>query len=126
MKIRKILKMAAMAGTCLLLSGCAVEKTELRILSGSENRELEQILEACEKETGVDIQMTYQGSVDIMRTLQAGAEGYDGVWPASSLWISLGDEGKIVKHAQSISTTPVVFGIRESLARELGFTEGDV
>ena len=126
MKIRKILKMAAMAGTCLLLSGCAGEKTELRILSGSENRELEQILEACEKETGVDIRMTYQGSVDIMRTLQAGAEGYDGVWPASSLWISLGDEGKIVKHAQSISTTPVVFGIRESLARELGFTEGDV
>ena len=31
-----------------------------------------------------------------------------------------------MKHSQSVSITPVVFGIRQSLARELGFTDGDV
>ena len=97
----------------------------VRILSGSENRELEQILEDCAKETRVNIEITYQGSIDIMRTLQAGAQDYDAVWPASSLWISLGDTEHLIKHAQSVSTTPVVFGIRKSLAQELGFTAGE-
>ena len=46
------------------------------------------------------------------------------VWPASSLWLTLGDAGHKVKYAESISTTPVVFGIRKSLAQELGFTQG--
>lgn len=97
----------------------------IRILSGSENRELEQILKDCAKETRVNIEITYQGSLDIMRTLQAGAQEYDAVWPASSLWISLGDTEHLIKHSESVSTTPVVFGVRESLARELGFTDGE-
>ena len=96
----------------------------VRILSGSENRELEQILQDCAKKEHVNIEITYQGSVDIMRTLQEGAQEYDAVWPASSLWISLGDTEHLIKHAQSVSTTPVVFGIRKSLAKELGFTDG--
>ena len=98
----------------------------IRIVSGSENRELEHILEKCAKKTRVNIEITYQGSVDIMRTLQAGAQEYDAVWPASSLWISLGDSQHLIKHAASVSTTPVVFGIRESLAQELGFAGSDV
>lgn len=46
--------------------------------------------------------------------------------PANSLWISLGDKSHLVKHVQSTSTTPVVFGIRQSLAEELGFTDREV
>lgn len=97
----------------LLLGGCSVgtdtrrstsekeNKTEnsfkgslggetIRVLSGSKNQGLADILEKCAKKTGVTIEMTYKGSVDIMHELEAGAEGYDAVWPASSLWISLG------------------------------------
>ena len=93
----------------------------VRILSGSENQELEEIIEDCADKAGVRIEMDYKGSVDIMRELQSGADGYDAVWPASSMWISLGDTGHLVKHSQSVSLTPVVFGIRQSLAEELGF-----
>lgn len=88
----------------------------VRILSGSENQELEEIIEDCADKAGVRIEMDYKGSVDIMRELQGGADGYDAVWPASSMWISLGDTGHLVKHSQSVSLTPVVFGIRQSLA----------
>ena len=110
------------AGAFCFLSGCSLaEKPTLRILSGSENQELEEILKECEEETGVNIEMVYKGSVDIMQELQRGAEGYDAVWPASSIWISMGDTHHLVKHAQSVSITPVVFGIRQSLAEELGF-----
>ena len=98
----------------------------VRILSGSENQELEEIIEDCADKAGVRIEMDYKGSVDIMRELQSGADGYDAVWPASSMWISLGDTGHLVKHSQSVSLTPVVFGIRQSLAEELGFVGTDV
>ena len=93
----------------------------IRILSGSENQELEDIINACSEATGVDIQMEYKGSVDIMRDLENGATDYDAVWPASSIWVSMGDTRHLIKHSQSISMTPVVFGIRESLAEKLGF-----
>ena len=130
----------------LLLTGCAGSpgeaKTEekerdasaeimkadgtIRILSGSENEELEAVIDECSQATGVEIEMDYKGSVDIMRALENGAEEYDAVWPASSIWLSMGDVDHLVKHSQSISMTPVVFGIRDSLAEELGFKGKDV
>lgn len=98
----------------------------IKILSGSENKELAQVLADCSQKTGVNIEMTYKGSVDIMNTLKEGAAEYDAVWPASSLWISLGDTQHVVKYDESISTSPVVFGIKESLAKQLNFDKGDV
>ncbi len=60
--------------------------------------------------------------------LEMGSEDfpYDAVWPANSLWISLGDNLRRVKYTKSIMTSPVVFGIRESKAQELGFVGTDV
>lgn len=129
--IRTILAAVLAIGISAASCGCSVLKRitggeTLRILSGSENEELEQILEECERSTGVKIEMTYKGSVDIMQELKNGATDYDAVWTASSLWISLGDELHIVKHDESISTTPVIFGIKKSIAQKLGFTSGEV
>lgn len=99
---------------------------EIRILSGSENKELEPVLSAYAEKNHVKISMTYMGSLDIMRELEQEDFGYDAVWPASSIWMNAGDKLHRVKHAESISINPVVFGIRKSLAEELGFTSGEV
>ena len=96
-------------------------RQSLRILSGSENQELEPILEDFSRESGIRVEMTYQGSLDIMRVLEQDEIAYDAVWPASSLWLNVGDTGHRVKHGESVSISPVVFGIRQSLAEELGF-----
>lgn len=93
----------------------------IRILSGSENKELEPILKDYEQKNHVKIEMTYAGSLDIMRSLQKQEFKYDAVWPASSIWLNAGDTMRRVRHAESISTNPVVFGIRKSLAEKLGF-----
>ena len=98
----------------------------LRILSGSENEQLEPILEDFAQQENVRIEMTYQGSLDIMRLLGEEKIPYDAVWPASSLWLNVGDEAHRIKHAESISVSPVVFGIRQSLAEELGFVNREV
>ena len=132
MKIfRAVLAAITAVGVIASVSGCSfvggISRGEtLRILSGSENEALSEILGECEKKTGVKIEMTYKGSVDIMQELKSGAPSYDAVWTASSLWISLGDEKHIVKHDESICTTPVIFGIKQSIAEQLGFTTGEV
>lgn len=93
----------------------------LRIVSGSENRELEPLIEEFSRKNKVSIEMSYMGSIDIMRQLEGDAADFDAVWPASSIWISMGDKEFRVKHIESTSLSPVVFGIRESLARSMGF-----
>ena len=107
-------------------SNISFGKKNLNILSGSENEVLEPILEEFEKQNNVNINMTYEGSVDIMQELQNGAENYDAVFPANSIWISMGDTNLKVKNQKSITTTPVVFGIKKSVAEKLGFVGKDV
>lgn len=101
-------------------------KTTLNIISGSENKELSDIIDSFAKKEKINIEMTYKGSLDIMRVLQSDSFKYDAVWPASSMWIQAGDTKHRVKHQESISTTPVVFGIKKSVADSLGFTGKDV
>ena len=98
----------------------------LRIVSGSENKELEPILEEYADEEDIRIEMSYKGSLDIMRLLEEEDISCDAVWPASSLWLTVGDIDHRIKHAESISITPVVFGIRRGLAEELGFVGREV
>lgn len=100
---------------------------KLRIVSGSENKELEPILSDYANQNHLSIEMTYMGSLDIMRALEQDDFPYDAVWPASSIWLNAGDENlHRVKHAESISITPVVFGIKKSKAESLGFVGKDV
>jgi Ca-activated chloride channel family protein len=102
-------------------SACNTPKGEFVILSGSENQPLEPIIQEFAKQNGYNVTFAYKGSVDIITDLQSNATTYDAVWPASGIWLTLGDSAKKVKYAQSILISPVVFGIKKSLARQLGF-----
>ena len=112
--------------TLLTFAAACKQGGELNIISGSENKALEPILADFTDDTGITVNMTYKGSVDIMLMLQQGQVPFDAVWPANSLWVAMGDKGRKVKHEKSIMASPVVFGIRQSLARELGFVGKDV
>jgi Ca-activated chloride channel family protein len=98
----------------------------LRIVSGSENRDLEFLLEDFCAQNGGTLAISYLGSLDIKNILEQGGGNYDAVWPANSMWLSLGDTSFLVKHTVSIYQTPVVFGIKQSLAASLGFIGRDV
>ncbi len=104
------------------------------ILTGSENRILfddpatdaPTILELFAAEHGVELRPSFQGSVDTMLDIQAGGGQYDAVWPASSIWMNLGDEKGIISNVQSIMGSPVVFGVKRSKAEQLGWIDTDV
>ena len=60
--------------------------------------------------------------MDISHEIARGKDSaFDGVWPANSLWIQLGDDSRVVKDAQSILRSPVVLGLRLSIAQKLGW-----
>src|ERR1051326_2231226 len=118
----------------LLLAGCnstsgdspethgnSPASSDLRIVSGSENRPLEPLIKKFASDNHIHIKMAYQGSVDIMLMLQSGRVGYGPVWPANSLWIDLGDRQKLVKDPKSILWSPVVLGVKKSVAQKLGW-----
>ncbi|HEY3285201.1 MAG TPA: VWA domain-containing protein [Armatimonadota bacterium] len=93
----------------------------LTIVSGSENKTLEPLIQRFAASKNVRIAVEYKGSVDIMLALQDTNTPYDAVWPANSLWISLGDTHKRVKHSQSIMRSPIVFAVKKSLATRFGW-----
>lgn len=105
-------------------SSVNLQNKTLRIVSGSENKSLQPIIEQWAAKQGVTIDLSYQGSVDIYRLLQQGTNiPFDAVWPANHLWIALGDEQKVVKHEKSIMRSPVVLGIKKTIAQQLGWID---
>jgi Ca-activated chloride channel family protein len=105
----------------LFFESCIGKKQNFLILSGSENEPIEKIVKDFGTKNGFNVEFKYEGSVDIMLELQKDTSEYDAVWPASGIWITLGDIHKKVKYQQSVLTSPVVFAIKKSLAQKLGF-----
>jgi hypothetical protein len=89
------------------------------IVSGSENKSLEPIVQAFCADEGVRCDVRYQGSLDIGMAVETGAEQIDAVWPANGIWIDLFDRARRVKHLASISQSPVILGVRRSKPRSL-------
>ena len=85
-----------------------VPKIPFRIASGSENKEVAIAIQKAADQSNVAVTMHYMGSLEIMNALKAGGQDHDAVWPASSMWISMGGTKHIVKDAASTSTTPII------------------
>lgn len=79
----------------------------LSIASGSENKEVAVAIQKAADQSNVAVTMHYMGSLEIMNALKAGGQDHDAVWPASSMWISMGDTKHIVKDAASTSATVI-------------------
>ena len=122
-----VLAVAAIGGVLFLSqSDLFGPKASLSIVSGSENKALEPIVMDWANRNGVEVSMSYLGSVDISRELSKGtATAFDAVWPAHSLWVELGDSEKVAKHRESILRSPVVLGLRKSIAQRLGWIGRD-
>ncbi|MDP9368105.1 MAG: substrate-binding and VWA domain-containing protein [Chloroflexota bacterium] len=101
-------------------------RLRFRLVTGTENRSLSPMIERFAEQENVRIELTHQGSVDTMLELQKGAAAYDAVWPASSIWLSLGDTGRLVTQTKSIMATPVVFAVKRPVAERLGWVDRDV
>ncbi len=115
---------------CLLVGVVAclpqLQSKPFRIIAGSGNKDFEDILKKWGNDHNVDIQITYKGSLDIMGLLKDGSIDYDAIWDADSLWTSMGDVHHLIKDRESIMRSPVVFGVKRSIAEKLGWIGKEV
>ncbi|MEO1290484.1 MAG: VWA domain-containing protein [Chloroflexota bacterium] len=119
-----ILALVLVACDSVNIGGVSEERT-VRIVSGSENRTLEPIIQEWANQNNYAVEITYEGSLDIARRLRTGSVPFDGVWPANRLWLDYGDINNVTRHDESILRSPVVFGVKRSVADRLGWINND-
>lgn len=120
---------------CLLaLGGCGKEGGPaptalpgLRILAGSELKDMAPILAEFEQANGVKLQFDYTGTLDAVDALQQGGSGYDAVWVSHGKYLQLVPSVK-QQIAQSEKTmySRVVLGVKPEVAKRLNWTSGKV
>ena len=96
----------------------------LRVLAGSELTDLQPILDQARAATGVTVQLTVTGTLDGVQAVVDGTASrkYDAIWFSSDHYLRLHPEtaGRIGTETK-IATSPVVFGLRASVAQQLGW-----
>ena len=102
------------------------EPASFRIVAGSGNAVFEPILRRFAEQRCLALDLTYQGSLDIMKRLETGTLDDDAIWDADSLWTTLGDEHHLIRDRESIMRSPVVLGIKRPVAARLGWIGADV
>jgi Ca-activated chloride channel family protein len=94
----------------------------LRVLAGSEVKDLEPLLPDLRKATGVSLVMKYSGTLEGAEAIAGGA-ATDVAWFSSGHYLSLlpGAGSRIVVQ-QKIMLSPVVLGVKRSVADRFGWT----
>ena len=99
--------------------------TTFKLISSSENKDLEDILQDFAKKNNIDLQIDYAGTIEIMDKLNNNKD-YDAVWASNSIWLYMLNSDVKITNSKSTSINPVVFGIKKSKAQELGFIDKEV
>ena len=121
--------LAAPALAALLLvslaacGGSSAPKATLDVVAGSELKDVEPILADAERATGVHVAMSYAGTIAGIDRL-AGGEKHDAAWFAQDKYLALSGAGKSVRTRTRIMLSPVIVGVKHSVAQSLGWGEG--
>jgi Ca-activated chloride channel family protein len=97
------------------------ESNTLRVIGGSELKDLEPLFDRIAKGSGVHLQMTYAGTLAGVDRLKAG-ESFDAAWFANAKYLLLNDTKHRVRAQERIMLSPVIFGVKESVAKKFGWT----
>ena len=72
--------------------GTTIKNTEknnsdntFKIISSTENKDIEEIIQNYAKKNNIDVSIDYAGTIEIMSKLNNG-EKYDAVWCSNSIW----------------------------------------
>ncbi|HUQ00017.1 MAG TPA: substrate-binding domain-containing protein, partial [Aeromicrobium sp.] len=127
---------AVVLSAALLAGGCSAGDDDsgdgpdvLRVLAGSEIKDLEPLLGRAADKIGVRVRLTYTGTLDGAEQVASGrADGrLDAIWFSSNRYLSLIDGAPARLSTQTkIMASPVVLGLKPAKAKELGWDRGPV
>lgn len=126
--------LAASIALVLLLAGCTGGTSEggpdpnapttLRVLAGSEVRDMEPVLEEARKATGIAVRFGYTGTLEGAEQVANGSAGgsYDATWFSSNRYLGLLPKGnQALTTSTKVMASPVVLGLRTESAKKLGW-----
>lgn len=112
------------AATAAQKNPSASPSQTLRLLVGSELKDIEPLLPDLAQATGVQLNFTYAGTLDGIDRL-AGGESFDGAWFSHAKYLMLNEGTKAkVKAQEKIMLSPVVLGVKASRAKAYGWGPG--
>lgn len=97
----------------------------LKILSSTDNKDLEEELKEYARKEKIKLDFTYMGDIEIVDELNHNSKEYDAVWISNSLWLYMLDNSYLTSDSKSISISPVVMGVKSKKAEELGLTSNN-
>ncbi|KPM51780.1 von Willebrand factor A [Frankia sp. R43] len=100
----------------------------LRILAGSELRDLDGLLDDFRRQTGIEVTLEYTGTLDAVDRITAGTTDADAAWLASDRYLRLAlgdapDRSRTIVDRATTMMSPVVLGVRSELARRFGWVD---
>ena len=114
----------------LALAGCgggggshAAPAATLDVIAGSELKDVEPILADAEKATSIHVAMSYVGTIAGIDRL-VGGEHHDAAWFAQDKYLALSSVGASVHARERIMLSPVILGVKHSVAQRLGWAGG--
>jgi Ca-activated chloride channel family protein len=138
--MRAVRRIAVVAAVLALVAGCggdggagdgpglAVGPSDapvtLRVLAGSELLDLEPVLAEAGAATGVRIELDPVGTLDGAESVASGTAeaGHDAIWFSSNRYLALQPAAQArLGTATDIMSSPVVLGLRRSVAERLGW-----
>lgn len=123
MRSRRWLPLLALMLVGLLLPACGGGGNTLTVLAGSELQDLEPLFDQIERNTDVQLEMKYIGTLDGAETLMAG-EAVDLAWFSHGKYITLlqGTSNRVAAQ-EKIMLSPVVMGVKTSKAQAFGWVD---
>lgn len=123
-------RLLALLGLLVLVAGCATSEQPsvdaahtLTVLAGSELKDLVPLLPDVKASTGYQLSLKYTGSLDGAQAITDGTDKSDMAWFSTGNYLTLlqGKSGRIIAQ-QPIMLSPVVIGVKHSVAQSLGWS----
>ncbi len=95
------------------------------IITTPENKVLESTIKEYADKNDFKVEIVYADNLEIVEKLNSG-EKFDAIWSSNSIWLDLLDSSVKTSNLKSTSITPIVFGVKKSLAEKYGLINKDV
>jgi Ca-activated chloride channel family protein len=108
----------------LQLGGCfGGGEQKMTVLAGSELRDIEPLLDQIKRDTGIQLELRYTGTLDGAEQLMNG-DDVDLAWFSHAKYLTLLDAvNSRIRGQEKIMLSPVVMGVKESKARAWGWID---
>lgn len=120
---RAALTMILLVTSVALLAGCFGSNETLTVLAGSEVSDLEPLLDRIARDSGLQLEFEFTGTLDGADQLMSGKE-VDLAWFSHAKYLTLlAAVNNRIRAQEKIMLSPVVMGVKTSKAREWGWID---